>query len=222
VFHRGLFLCIPAAGLLALVPAAGSADAGATLTVPDQVQASQNAAAVVQPTFSYPEATPFCTVGVDFTWDGASWLSEFPTKNGGLCVAGGVNANAPADHTGAGSHQVCGSAGPRYSVCKTISVIITAATAPAATARPALSPAQAGAPGATAAAAQVGQAVPAGGAARAPTGVAAAVDDLTQRWVLGAAPLALGILVLAAIAGRWVILRRRKKATALPSPQVRR
>ena len=120
--YRGLVLAVSIAALGGLTPAAASADAGATLTVPAQVQASASAAAVVQPSFTYPEATPFCTVGVDFTWDGGAWLSEFPTKNGALCVAGGVNASAPAGHEGAGTHEVCGSAGPRYRDCKNVSV----------------------------------------------------------------------------------------------------
>jgi hypothetical protein len=216
VRHPCLVLAISTACLAGLTPLAASADNGATLTVPDQVQASATRAAVVQPSFTFPEPTPFCTVGVDFTWDGGTWLSEFPTKNGALCVAGGVNASVPAGHGGAGSHQVCASAGPRYRDCKTVAVVLVAGSAVPATPRPS------GLPlvpptGPTAAAQPAPLQIPP--SAPAPRVVTTAVNGLSPRQrILGVALLAVGVLGLLAIAGRRVVLRLRRKPAALPGP----
>jgi len=216
VRHPGLVLAISTACLAGLAPLAASADNGATLTVPDQVQASATTAAVVQPSFTFPEPTPFCTVGVDFTWDGGAWLSEFPTKNGALCVAGGVNASVPAGHGGAGSHQVCASAGPRYRDCKAVSVVLVAGSAAPATPPPSglpLVPSSLPAQAAQPAPLQV----PSSGPAR--TGLTATVNRLSmQQRLLGAALLAVGVLGLLAVAGRRVLIRLRRKPAALPSP----
>lgn len=216
--YRGLVLAVSIAALGGLTPAAASADAGATLTVPAQVQASASAAAVVQPSFTYPEATPFCTVGVDFTWDGGAWLSEFPTKNGALCVAGGVNASAPAGHEGAGTHEVCGSAGPRYRDCKNVSVVLVSGGTAPATPRPSglALPAPAAAAPSQAHEAQPLQ-IPSN--ATAPRALTAAVNSLSpQQRLLGLALLTVGVLGLLAILARRLLLSRRRKPAALPSP----
>lgn len=210
--YRGLVLAVSFAWLAGLAPVLASAANGASLTVPAQVQATASAAAVVQPSFSYPEATPFCTVGVDFTWDGGSWLSEFPTKNGGLCVAGGVNAPAPVGKSTAGSHQVCASAGVQFRDCKSLSVVLVAGTPatprPSGLAVPAPAPTQAPLPAL------------APTATAAPRGVAAAVDRLSpEQRLIGLALLAVGLAGLLVILGRRFLLsRRRKPAAALPSP----
>lgn len=214
--HHGLVLAILIACLVGLTPAAAWADNGATLTVPAQVQASATAAAVLQPSFSYPEPTPFCTVGVDFTWDGGEWLSEFPAKNGSLCVAGGVNASAPADHGGAGSHQVCAMAGPRFRDCKTVAVVLVTGSAVPATPAPS---GLAAAPPPTAT-----QAIPPGSvripatasSPRTPTAVENGLSP--QERLMGVALLAVGVLGLLAIAGRRILLGRRRKPASLPSP----
>jgi hypothetical protein len=217
VGYRGLILAVSIAGLTGLTPTLATADAGATLTVPGQVQASASATAVVQPSFSYPEATPFCTVGVDFTWDGAAWLSEFPIKNGGLCVAGGVNASAPAGHEGAGTHQVCGSAGPRYRDCKNVSVVLVSGGAAPATPKPsglALPP-----PAAAPTEAPQAQPLQIPSNAPAPRVVTAAVNNLSpQQRLIGLVLLAVGVLGLLAILARRLLLSRRRKRAALPSP----
>jgi hypothetical protein len=199
--------------LVGLAPAAASADNGATLTVPAQVQATASTAPVVQPSFTYPEPTPFCTVGVDFTWDGGPWLAEFPTKNGALCVAGGVNASAPAGHGTAGAHQVCASAGPRYRDCKAVSVVLVAGAAPA-------TPKPAGlAPVATPAPTHEAQPLQIPSNAPAPRAVTAAVNNLSpEQREIGLALLAVGVLGLLAIMGRRLLLSRRRKPAALPSP----
>jgi hypothetical protein len=216
VRHLGLVLAISAACLASLTPAAASAANGATLTVPAQVQASASAAAVVQPSFSFPEPTPFCTVGVDFTWDGGTWLSEFPTKQGNLCVAGGVNASAPAGHSGAGSHQVCASAGPQYQDCKAVMVVLVAGSAAPATPRPSgLGAPPAPAPAAT----QAAQPLQARSNAGAPR-IVTAVNNLSlEQRLVGLALLVVGVLGLLAIVGRRLVLRLRRKPAALPSPR---
>jgi hypothetical protein len=212
VRYPGLVVVVSIACLAGFAPALASAATGGTLTVPAQVQASASAAAVVQPSFAYPEATPFCTVGVDFTWDGGPWISEFPTKNGGLCVAGGVNAPAPAGKSTAGSHQICASAGVQFRDCKPLAVVIVAGTP--ATPRPS------GLVGPAPAATQAPLPAQAPTATPAPKGVAAAVDRLSpQQRLLGLALLAVGLVGLLAIGGRrFLLTRRRKPAAALPSP----
>jgi hypothetical protein len=212
VRYRGLVLAISIGCLAGLTPALASADNGATLTVPAQVQASASAAPVVQPSFTYPEPTPFCTVGVDFTWDGGAWLSEFPTKNGALCTAGGVNASAPAGHGTAGSHQVCASAGPRYRDCKAVAVVMVAA-APA-TPRP-----SGIAPVPTTAPTQAAQPLQIPSNAPAPRAVTTAVNNLSpEQRLIGLALLTVGVLGLLAIAARRLLLSRRRKPAALPGP----
>jgi hypothetical protein len=180
------------------------------------VQASATAAAVVQPSFSFPESTPFCTVGVDFTWDGGNWLSEFPTKQGALCVAGGVNASAPAGHSGAGDHQVCASAGPQYRDCKAVSVVLVAGSAVPATPKPSglgVPPAAALAPTQSAQPLQIPSNAPA------PRIVTAAVNNLSpEQRLVGLVLLVVGVLGLLAILGRRFVLRLRRKPAALPSP----
>jgi hypothetical protein len=214
VRHLGLVLAISAACLASLTPAAASAANGATLTVPPQVQASATTAAVVQPSFSYPEPTPFCTVGVDFTWDGDSWLSEFPTKQAGLCVAGGVNASAPAGHSGAGSHQVCASAGPQYSDCKPVSVVLVTGSAAPATPKPSGLGVP---PGPVLAPTQTAQQIPSN--APAPRAVTAAFNNLSpEQRLVGLALLVVGVTGLLAIGGRRLLLRLRRRPPALPSP----
>lgn len=217
MLYRGLVLAVSTAWLLTLAPAEASADAGATLTVPAQVQTNSSTAAVVQPSFTYPEPTPFCTVGVDFTWDGGAWLSEFPTKNGALCLAGGVNASAPDGHTGAGAHQVCGSAGPRYRDCKTVSVVLVAGSAAPATPRPSGLAIQ---PAATPTAEPAPLTIPS--SAPAPRAVATAVNSLSpaQR-IVGLGMLTVGVLGLLAIAARRLVLSRRRRPTPLPAPSGR-
>jgi hypothetical protein len=222
VRYRGLLLVVPAACLGALAPAATSAASGATLTVPSQVQAGPGASPVVGPSFSYPEATPFCTVGVVFTWDGANWLSELPTKNGSLCVAAGVSAPAPSGHGAAGAHQVCGSAGAQLRDCKTVTVVAVANATP--------TPSSAAAPG-------IGAPVPSASAAvslprvtpavQPPTPVVqpltSAVSHLPAHSTAGLVLLAVGIAGLLAIGMRRVLLLlRRRRATPLPSPDQRR
>lgn len=221
--YRGLVVAIAAACFVVLTPVVASADNGATLVVPAQVQASTSAAAVVQPSFTYPEPTPFCTVGVDFTWDGATWLSEFPNKNGDLCVAGGVNASAPAGHSTAGAHQVCASAGPRFKDCKSLAVVLVTGAAPATPKPSGLAGAPAPAPAAAPTAAPTlapepgPLAIPSN--APAPAAVRAAVNNLSpQQRELGLALFTVGVLGLLAIAGRRYLLSRRKPAAALPSP----
>jgi hypothetical protein len=216
VRYRGLVLAVLVACLAGLTPALASAANGATLTVPAQVQANTSAAAVVQPSFSYPEATPFCTVGVDFTWDGGSWISEFPTKNGALCVAGGVNAPVPAGKSTAGSHQVCASAGVQFKDCKALSVVIVAGTPvtpkpSGLTATPTAAANQAPTP-------LPAQVVPT--ATPAIPGVAGAVERLSpEQRLLGLALFAVGVLgLLTILARRFLLGRRRKPAGALPSP----
>jgi hypothetical protein len=216
VRNFGLVLAISAACLASPTPSAASAANGATLTVPAQVQASATTAAVVQPSFSYPEPTPFCTVGVDFTWDGTTWLSEFPTKQSGLCVAGGVNASAPADHSGAGSHQVCASAGPQYRDCKAVSIVLVAGSAVPVTPRPSgIGVPPAPAPAAT----QTAQPLQIPSNAPAPRIVTAAVNNLSpEQRLVGLALLVAGVLGLLAIVGRRFLIRLRRKPAALPGP----
>lgn len=205
------------AWLAALTPvAAAAADSGATLTIPAQVQAPAGASAMVQPSFSYPEATPFCTVGVDYTWDGLTWLSEFPNKNGPLCVATGVNMAAPDGHNGAGAHEICGSAGPRFRDCKKITVVVAAGSAPA-TAKPN--------GGAAAPAAQPTEApillIPSD--APAPRIVTQAANSLpAQSRVAGLVLLAVGVVGLLLILARRLVLKRRRQPTPLPTPGSRR
>jgi hypothetical protein len=212
VRKRGLFLVAPAACLAMIAAPGAQAAPGATLTVPAQVQTSQGANPVLQMTFTYPEATPFCTGGVDFTWDGAAWLSELPTKKGDLCVATGANARAPTGHGGAGAHQVCGSAGPQFRDCKQVNVVVAAGAAPAPAAAPP-APAPAAAPAATAAPAQAPiNAAPASIASRYP-----------KETVTGLVLLAVGLAGLAALFGRRLLVRlRRRKSTPLPDPGQRR
>jgi hypothetical protein len=215
VRYRGLVLAVSIGCLVGLTPIVAAADNGATLTVPAQVQASTSTAPVVQPSFTYPEPTPFCTVGVDFTWDGGSWLSEFPTKNGALCVAGGVNASAPAGRGTAGSHQLCASAGPRYRDCKAVAVVLVAGAAPP-TPRPS---GFAPVPAPTAAPAQAPQPLQIPSNVPAPRAVTAAVNNLSpEQRLIGLALLTVGVLGLLAIVGRRLVLSRRRKPAALPSP----
>lgn len=214
--YRGLLFAIPVAGLVALAtPAVAAADNGAALTIPAQVQAPAGSSPMVQPSFSYPEATPFCTVGVDFTWDGGSWLAEFPNKNGGNCVATGINMAAPDGHAGAGSHEVCGSAGPRFRDCKKITVVVAAGSAPA-TAKP-----DAGAPAQAAPSQAPPPLIPAD--APAPKIVTQAANSLPQQSrVVGLALLAIGAAGLLLIVGRRLVMKRRRRPTPLPTPGGRR
>lgn len=218
--YHGLVLAACTAWLAALTPAvASAADASATLSIPAQVQAPAGASAMVQPSFTYPEATPFCTVGVDYTWDGAAWLSEFPNKNGELCVATGVNMAAPDGHNGAGSHEICGSAGPRFRDCKKITLVIAAGSAPA-TAKPTVG-------GTTQ---QQQQQQPAQSApllipsdAPAPQIVREAANRLpAESRVAGLVLLAVGVVGLLLIIGRRLIMQRRRQPTPLPTPNSRR
>jgi hypothetical protein len=222
VTYRGLFFTAfaVAIALVATLTAAWAAEAAATLTVPAQVQTTSSATVKVQPSFSFPEATPFCTVGVDYTWDGVAWLSEFPTKDGALCVAGGVTAPALDGHTAAGQHQVCASAGPRFKDCKTLTIVVSAAGAPA-TAQPGGAGASANQPAAPAASAPAAQPGPLliPSDAPAPRAVAAAVNSLpAEQRVAGLALLSVGVLGLLAILGRRLLLSRRRKPTPLPAP----
>src|SRR6266566_3619999 len=116
--------------LRAPVPASA---AGGTLTVPASIQAP----AAVDASFSYPEPSPICTAGVTFTWDGAGWLAELPLRTGATCVAKAVGASPPAGRDGAGPHTVCGSAGPRFSDCKTVTILAGPGGAPGAAPAPA-------------------------------------------------------------------------------------
>lgn len=218
--YHGLVFAACTAWLAALTPAvASAADAGATLTIPPQ--AAAGASAMVQPSFSYPEATPFCTVGVDYTWDGATWLSEFPTKNGELCVATGVNMAAPDGHNGAGAHEICGSAGPRFRDCKKITLTIAAGSAPAPTKPNAGTPAQPGQQP-QAPAAQTGPLlIPSN--APAPRIVREAANSLPlQSRIAGLALLGIGVVGLLLIIGRRLIMQRRRQPTPLPTPDRRR
>jgi hypothetical protein len=216
VRYRGLVFAVSIVGAIALTPvAAAAADAGATLTVPAQVQAAAGASAAVQPSFSFPEATPFCTVGVDYTWDGVAWLSEFPSKNGALCVATGVNKEAPDGHNGAGSHEICGSAGPRFKDCKKVTVVLAAGAAPA-TAKP---------NGGTPAQAAPSQAPPPliPSDVPAPRIITQAANSLPQQSrTVGLVLLGIGVVGLVAILGRRLILKRRRQPTPLPTPGTRR
>jgi hypothetical protein len=219
VRHRGLLLVLPAAVVALLAaPGALAAAPGAALTVPAQVQASTGANPILNIAFSYPEVTPFCTVGVDFTWDGATWLSEFPSKNGALCVAAGNNATAPTGHVAAGAHQVCGSAGPQFHECKAVTVVVTAGSA-----KPAPGGAPATNPGGVAAVPVSGQAatpIP----TQAPAGpVPAAITRLPRETATGAVLLAVGLAGLLVVGGRRLLLRgRRRRTPPLPSPSQRR
>jgi hypothetical protein len=206
--------------MVALLAAPGAQAApGASLTVPAQVQANAGANPILKVTFSYPEVTPFCTVGVDFTWDGATWLSEFPSKSGALCVAAGNNATAPTGHVAAGAHQVCGSAGPQFHDCKAVTVVVAAGTAKPAPG----SSAPATNPGSVAAAPAPGQAatpIP----TQAPTGpVPAAITRLPRETATGAVLLAIGLAGLLVVGARRLLLRgRRRRTPPLPSPSQRR
>jgi hypothetical protein len=215
VEHRGLIAVVSIACSAALTPAVATADPGATLTVPAQVQAAAGTSPMIQPSFTYPEATPFCTVGVDFTWDGGAWLSEFPNKDGGLCVATGINMAAPDGKGGAGAHEICASAGPRFKDCKKITVVVAAGKPAPASANPA-APAQPAAPT---------QAAPAliPSDAPAPRVVTQAADRLPpESRVAGLALLGVGVLGLLLILGRRLLLRRRRRPTPLPTPGGRR
>lgn len=217
--YRNFVLGVLGAGLLALVPGLVSA-AGATLTVPVQVQSNAGASPVVQPSFSYPEATPFCTVGVDFTWDGAAWVSEFPTKNGELCVASGVNIAAPAGHFGAGAHQVCGSAGPQFKDCKTVTVVASSQPAPKTSGGADGGPAPAQqAPATTSTAATP---TPVSANAPAPERAIALATHLPVQAGIGLVVLVIAVIAAAAVLMRQLALRRSRKAPSLPSPGVRR
>jgi hypothetical protein len=228
VRYHGLVFAVPVAMVAALVLAvAASADAGASLTVPAQVQAASGSDLQVQPSFSFPESTPFCTVGVDFTWDGANWLSEFPNKNGELCVAGGVKSAPPEGKAGAGAHQICGSAGPRFKECKTVTVLAAAGGQQAqASAKP-----NPGSP-AQQAPAGTGQAAPAPGQAEpsaqqsAPAGPAIVVDAANrlspESRTAGLVILGVGVLGLLLVLARRMIASRRRRATPLPTPGERR
>lgn len=216
--YRGLLFAIPVVCLVALMtPAGAAADPGATLTIPAQVQAPAGSSPMVQPSFSYPEATPFCTVGVDFTWDGGNWLAEFPNKNGAQCVATGINMAAPEGHASAGSHEICGSAGPRFRDCKKITVVVAAGSAPA-TAKPNVgAPAQAGAPAQSAPPPLIPSDAPA------PRIVTQAANSLPQQSrVVGLALLAIGVVGLLLIVGRRFVMKRRRRPTPLPTPGARR
>ena len=210
--YRGLVFVVPAACLAMLGSPTVEAAAGAALTIPAQVQASAGANPVLsQVSFSYPEVTPFCTVGVDFTWDGAAWLSEFPSKNGTLCVASGANAKAPTGHGGAGAHQVCGNAGVQFRDCKSINVVV-AAGAPA----PTQAAGQPAAPTAPAA-----QPVPTQQPAA--TGPVAIVRQYPRQTATGLVLLAVGLAGLTVLFGRRLLLRgRRRRTPPLPSPGQRR
>src|SRR5438034_5797688 len=129
---RVVRLAALAAAFTALAPAAGWA-AGGTLTVPAQVAAQPGAAPVLDATFSYPDPSPICTTGVTFTWDGDEWLSQLPVSTGAACVASAPGAAAPGDRSGAGLHTVCGTAGPGFRDCKTVTIVAPAAAPPAAT-----------------------------------------------------------------------------------------
>jgi hypothetical protein len=219
--YRGILFAVVGAGLTAMAPAVVTADAGATLTVAGQVQAAAGTKPVVQPSFSYPEATPFCTVGVDFTWDGGAWASEFPTKNGALCVAAGVNLPAPNGKNGAGPHQVCASAGQRFRDCKNVTVVLSAQAAPAPAAGASSgSPAQAGAPAGNAVAPAPASTSNAPAPARA---IAAATHLLPVQVSIGIVVLVIGLIGLLAVLARRVLLRgRARPKAALPSPDRRR
>jgi len=213
VRHRGLLSAAPVLCLAALVPATAAAASGATLTVPAQVQASPGVSPKLQPVFSYPESTPFCTVGVDFTWDGGSWLSALPIKNGTLCVVSGLSAAVPSGHDGAGAHQVCGSAGPQYRDCKTVTVVLVAASpggpAPRSTASnpTTLPPLVIHSP----------SAVPAGTPDAG--SLANAVQSLPASSRAGLILLAVGVAGLLALLVRRLALRLvRRRRTPLPSP----
>lgn len=224
--YHGLVFAVPVVCLVALAPAvAAAADATGSLTVPAQVQAASGSDPMVQPSFSFPEATPFCTVGVDFTWDGASWLSEFPNKNGELCVAGGVKSAPPEGHAGAGSHEICGSAGPRFKECKTITVLAASGGQQAqASAKPnAGTPAQAPAPGQAQSAAPATSPGAASVLPGAPPIVAEAANRLSpESRTAGLVLLGVGVLGLLLVLGRRLIASRRQKPTPLPSPNDRR
>ncbi|HSR21946.1 MAG TPA: hypothetical protein VLW53_00235 [Candidatus Eisenbacteria bacterium] len=218
--RRGLVTAVWIACLAVLTPAiSAAADPGATLTVPAQVQAASGSSPMVQPSFTYPEATPFCTVGVDFTWDGAAWMSTFPSKNGALCVASGISIAAPAGRGGAGAHEICGSAGPRFRDCKTITVV-TGQAAPASAAPTGTGP-QSSAPARSAPAQSALAPIPSGAPAQ--RVVTQAVNGLpAQSRVAGLVVLAVGALGLLLILGRRLLLRRRRRSTPLPTPGDRR
>lgn len=215
--HRGLVTAVSIACLAALTPAIpAAADPGATLTVPAQVQAAGGSSPMVQPAFTYPEATPFCTVGVDFTWDGVAWLSAFPSKNGALCVASGIDIAAPDGHGAAGAHEICGAAGPRLRDCKKITVVVTSQAAPRSAGSTGTAPAQSSAPAQSAPAP-----VPSG--APAPRNVTQAANRLPPRSrVAGLVLLAVGVVGLLLIAGRRFLLGRLRRSTPLPTPGGRR
>lgn len=212
--YRGLVAAVSIACAVALTPALAAADASATLTVPAQVQTAAGASPMIQPSFSYPEATPFCTVGVDFTWDGGNWLTEFPNKNGALCVATGINMAAPDGHGGAGAHEVCASAGPRFKDCKQVTVVVTAGKPAPASANPAAPAAQ---PPSQAAPAAIPSDAPA------PRIVTRTANRLPpESRVAGLVLLAAGVMGLLLVLGRRVLLRRRRRPTPLPTPGGRR
>jgi hypothetical protein len=223
--YRHILFAVVGTGLTALLPAVATADAGATLTVAGQVQAAADARPVLQPTFTFPEATPFCTVGVDFTWDGGSWVSEFPTKDGALCVATGVNLAAPNGKNGAGQHQVCASAGVRFKDCKTVTVVLngqaapgTAASAAPGSTVPGLTP-----PDANAAPAPAASNDPIANAPAPARAIAAATHLLPVQVSIGIVVLAIGVIALVALLTRRMLLRGRARAkAALPSPDQRR
>jgi hypothetical protein len=217
-FHRILF-AVAGAGLTATAPAGVTADAGATLTVSGQVQAAAGAKPVVQPSFSYPEATPFCTVGVDFTWDGGAWASEFPTKNGALCVAAGVNIPAPNGKNGAGAHQICASAGSQFRDCKNVTVVLTGQAPAPAAGTSAGAPAQAAAPAGSAPAPAATSPANVSAPVRA---IAAATHLLPVQVSVGIVVVVIGLIGLLALLARRMLLRgRARPKAALPSPDRR-
>lgn len=212
--YRGLVAALSVACAVALLPtAAAAADPGATLTVPAQVQAAAGASPMVQASFTYPEATPFCTVGVDFTWDGGNWLSEFPNKNGPLCVATGINMAAPDGHSGAGAHEVCASAGPRFKDCKQVTVVVTGGKPAPASANPA--PTRQ--PATQAAPALIPSDAP---AHRVVTQTANRLPPESR--AAGLLLLAVGVVGLLLVLGRRALLRRRRRPTPLPTRGDRR
>lgn len=213
--HRGLLLAVPLALSAALAHTAARAASGATLTIPAQVQAAPGARPMLRPSFSYPEATPFCTMGVDFTWDGVPWLSEFPSKSGSLCLASDIDALAPAGHGGAGAHEVCASAGPQYRDCKTVTVVLVSGLA---TPSPGPSPRSTGsaAPTTLAPVLAAPSATPAAGP------LAPIAGRLPAQSSTGLILLAVGGLGLLLVLVRRLLRRRRHRPRPLPSPDNRR
>ncbi len=187
--------------LRAPVPASA---AGGTLTVPASIQAP----AAVDASFSYPEPSPICTAGVTFTWDGAGWLAELPLRTGATCVAKAVGASPPAGHDGAGLHTVCGSAGPRFSDCKTVTILAGPG------ARPGAAPAPAPAPAGSAASPDTALGTGAQATPAPASGQLVAVLSAQRSLALLALVAAVVVLAAGGLAAGWLARR--------PRPPVRR